>query len=227
MDIRASTPASPLQMYRALVGIGVVCSLLIVSAYEFTKPLIDANKAEALERAIFTVLPSAKSSRTFLLDAEAFKVAEGVPVGAKVYAGYNQDSELVGLAIEAAGMGYADTIRVLYGYTFERDAITGLVVLESKETPGLGDRIEKDPKFLKNFEALDVRLSADAQGLAHPVEAVKNGTKTQPWQVDGITGATISSKAIAGLLDVSANKWVPKVKSRRADFSGVAKEVRP
>ena len=41
-----------------------------------------------------------------------------------------------------------------------------------------------------NFEALDVALSADGQSLAHPVEAVKSGAKTAPWQVDGITGAT-------------------------------------
>ena len=46
-------------------------------------------------------------------------------------------------------------------------------VLASKETPGLGDKIEKDAAFLANFEALDVAGAADGQTLQHPIEAVK------------------------------------------------------
>ena len=46
-------------------------------------------------------------------------------------------------------MGYQDVIRILlYGYSPEHQAIVGMRVLESRETPGLGDKIEKDPAFL-------------------------------------------------------------------------------
>ena len=45
-------------------------------------------------------------------------------------------------------MGYQDVIRVLYGYSFAEEAVVGIRVLESKETPGLGTRIETDPDFL-------------------------------------------------------------------------------
>ena len=50
-------------------------------------------------------------------------------------------------------MGYQDVIRVLYGYSFDTEAIIGIRVLESKETPGLGDKIETDPDFLGQLEA--------------------------------------------------------------------------
>ena len=106
-------------------------------------------------------------------------------------------------------MGYQDVIRVLYGYSFEQQAVIGIRVLESKETPGLGDRIETDSEFLLNFERLDTALSADGSRVEHPIEGVKHGRKEQPWQIDGITGATISSIAIADILNRSTSHWVP------------------
>ena len=105
-------------------------------------------------------------------------------------------------------MGYQDVIRVLYGYDPAREIIVGFKVLDSKETPGLGDKITKDPKFLANFEALQVKLNATRSALEHPIEVVK-GTKHAPWQVDAITGATISSNAIGKLLNQSTEQRLP------------------
>jgi electron transport complex protein RnfG len=135
-----------------------------------------------------------------------------------VYAGYDDQRSLVGLAVEAQGMGYQDVIRLLYGYSFADDAIVGIRVLESKETPGLGDKIETDPDFLENFRRLDVSLTADGTTVAHPIESVKRGEKEQPWQVDAITGATISSKAIANILSKSTAYWVPRIRRGLDDF---------
>ncbi|NIN72539.1 MAG: FMN-binding protein, partial [Gemmatimonadetes bacterium] len=165
--------------------------------------MIERNKAEALQRAIFQVLPDARSSATFRLIAEErFEPLVGAaePGDPLVYAGYDENQRLIGLAVEAQGMGYQDVIRVLYGYSFAEDAIVGIRVLESKETPGLGDRIETDPDFLENFKRLDVSLTEDQSRPANPIEAVKHGKKEHPWQVDAITGATISSNAIAAIL---------------------------
>ncbi len=220
----ASPPAPPSiwHMYRAMVGVGVFCGLLIVSVYQVTLPVIERNKAEALQEAIFHVLPDASTSSTFYLDGSSgFKLLEGAGPGEQlVYAGYDDAHQLVGLAVEAQGMGYQDVIALIYGYSFAEQAIIGIQVLESKETPGLGDRIETDPAFLENFKHLDVSVRGDGSALAHPVVPVKHGEKTQPWEVDGITGATISSVAIANLLDRSAQYWVPKIQSNLRDFQG-------
>ena len=94
-------------------------------------------------------------------------------------------------------------------------------MLESKETPGLGDKIEKDPDFTANFERLDVTLTEDLSTLVHPIEAGKHGRKTDPWQVDGITGATISSFAIGNILNQSASQWVPLIRRNLETFREV------
>jgi electron transport complex protein RnfG len=224
----APTPEAPTSeapprvwpMYRALVGVGLLCGLLIVSVYEITRPVIARNRAEALERAIFQVLPTARSSATFrLVEDERFEALEGSPGdGPTAHAGYDGDGRLVGLAVEAEGMGYQDVIRLIYGYSFADDAVVGIRVLESRETPGLGDKIETDAAFLENFERLDVSLTEDLAGIVNPIEFVKPGEKEHPWQVDGITGATISSVAIADILSRSTAFWIPKLRRRLDDF---------
>ena len=204
-------PAWP--MYRALVGVGLVCGLLIVTVFVLTGPVIARNEAAALQAAVFQVLPGAVSSRSFTLagDGNLRPAVDGDDPQATVHAGYDAMGELLGIAIPAQGMGYQDVIRILYGYSPADEAIVGMQVLASKETPGLGDKIEKDPAFLANFRALDVALTADGQSLAHPVSVVKSGAKTSPWQIDGITGATISSKAIGNMLRHSTAYWVPRL----------------
>ena len=207
-------------MYRAMVGIGLFCGVLLVGAYEITKPIIERNKAEALARAIFQVLPEAASSKTFVLkDDGRFELLQGKPSGQTiVYGGYDASERLVGIAIEAAGMGYQDTIRLIYGYSFEKDAIVGIQVLDSKETPGLGDKIIVDAEFLKNFERLDVKLVEDGSRLAHDIVTVKKGQKTEAWQIDAITGATVSSNAIGNILNRSAGRFVPAIRAHLDDL---------
>lgn len=212
-------PAAAWPMYRALVGIGMLCGLLIVFVFAGTRPVIEANRAAALERAVFAVLPAATTRLTFVLTpAGGFERAADAK-GERIHAGFDQAGRLVGVAIEARGMGYADTIGLLYGYAPARDAIVGMQVLTSKETPGLGNKIESDGDFLANFEALDVRLDNSGTALRNPIETVKKGKKTEPWQVDGITGATVSSKAIGNILATSSARWVPLIRQRRADLN--------
>jgi electron transport complex protein RnfG len=201
-----NAPRPVWQLYRALVGVGVASALLIAAAFAATAPIIERNRAAALERAVLQVVPGAE--RFIRHDLEQ-----------PVYAAYDADGRLVGLALEAQTMGYQDTVRILYGYQPEQQAVIGMQVLESRETPGLGDRIETDPDFRANFTALDVRLVDDGDALAHPIELVKPGAKTRPWQIDAISGATISSAAIATMLRDSTAYWVPRLHGRRAEFA--------
>ena len=116
-------------------------------------------------------------------------------------------------------MGYADIIRILYGYDPAEQAVIGFYVLESKETPGLGDKIEKDQDFLANFEKLDVSLSDNESGLKNLILTVKSGEKQQPWEIDGITGATISSRAIGKMLGESTQHWIPLIYREKAQLA--------
>jgi electron transport complex protein RnfG len=68
---------------------------------------------------------------------------------------------------------------------------------------------------------LDVSLSADGSAIANPIVAVKSGKKENDWEIDGITGATISSVAIANLLNKNTSYWVPRLRANLDDFRNV------
>ncbi len=206
--VAAPTPGG--RMVLAMGSIGLIAGSLLVLVYVWTLPAIERNRAEALERAIFEVLPEARETATFAVaDGGLAPAGETEPGTQRIHAGYAADGRFVGAAIEASGQGFQDTLRVLYGYAPDCECIVGFTVLESKETPGLGDKIETDPKFTANFAALDVQLDPATGELRNPIVLVKPGQKTEPWQIDAITGATISSRAVANILHDSTAVTVP------------------
>ncbi|MEO1260993.1 MAG: FMN-binding protein [Bacteroidota bacterium] len=216
-----SNSASSGKMLRAMVGIGILCALMIVLTYEGTLPRVTRLKAEALERAIFKVIPGTEKTSAFRYEENnGFSaVGDGEKTGKIIYAGYDKNEQLTGVAIEASGMGYADVIRILYGYDFTRQAVVGFYVLESKETPGLGDKIEKDENFLSNFIALDASLNDDLTNLKNKIIPVKSGAKKNKWEVDCITGATISSRTIGEIIGESTEEWVPVIFKNKEAFN--------
>ncbi len=222
-----TSSAQTIRVYSVVFSVGIVCSLAIVTVHELTRPIIAGHKIALRRTSILDVLPDAVTIGTyhFAETTGQFQPAATDATGSDlVFAGYDRNGELIGIAIEARGMGYQDSIGLLYGYSFDKQAIVGIRILESRETPGLGDRIETDASFSKNFERLDVALDSDGTQLAHAIEFVKPGTKTAQWQIDGITGATISSGAIAGMLRESAAYWIPRVYPHRNDFLPSAME---
>ena len=205
-------------MYRAIVGIGAFCALLIVTVYQATAERIADNKARFLSNAVAQVLPASRSTVEVNLDSNGVLVAAAEPANLPVFLGYGEAGDLVGAVITAQGMGYQDNITVLFSYSFDLEAIVGFKVLESKETPGLGDKVEIEPHFLANFEALDTRLNEEGTELANAIVTVKEGEKTEPWQLDGITGATITSDAIGAILNRGSSDWLPALERDAREF---------
>ncbi len=166
---------------------GLLSGLIIVSVYEATLPTITAYKAKVLREAVFKVLPGIDSLRRLAYrDNQLVAVDKEEKDQEAVFGGYDARGKLVGFAIPGAGPGFQDTIRLLYGYLPEKRKVVGMEILESRETPGLGDKIYKDAAFVANF----ADLSIDPE-----IVTVKKGRKSAPNEVDAITGATISSKA--------------------------------
>jgi len=205
-------------MVTTMGAIGLLAGILIVLTYQLTFPVIKHNKAVALEKAIFEVVPGAASKQTFYRDGAELKILEGENDAVrKYYAAYGEDGQLAGIAVEAAGQGFQDILRILYGYSTECNCIVGMKVLESKETPGLGDKIETDPDFRANFEALSVALDEERKAVLHPIVMAKHGEKSNDWEVEAITGATISSRAIATILRESSADVIPTIE-QNVDF---------
>ena len=187
---------SSTRMILTLGSVGLVASILLVVTYTVTLPYIEANQAAYLLASIRDVLPEAETNVAWTIDGESVSRDEATS-GPRIFAGFTADSVLYGFAIEAQGQGYADVIRIIYGYRPDCACIIGMKVLESRETPGLGDKIGTDPAFRSNFDSLDVRI--DDGGIA----LIKQVGKSNPWEIDAISGATISSQAITDILNAS------------------------
>lgn len=205
--------ASSTRMVLVMGAVGLIASFLLVATYVLTAPYIAANRAALLEEAIFDVLPGSTQKVVFeLTDEGEFVLVESNDAeGRHLYAGYDENSRLIGVAIEAEGQGFQDKLRLIYGYMPECECVVGMQVLESTETPGLGDKIETDEAFQSNFDSLDVRLETGGRTLLHDVTLVKRATETRPWEIAAITGATISSEAVAEIIDESAAELLPHI----------------
>jgi len=179
---------------------GLLSGVAIASVHEITQPRIQSNKALALREAVFHVVPGADSIQACTLRDGRIAVlgpGEDTPDLA-VYATFDAQGAPIGYAIPAEGAGFQDAIKLLFGYEPRTQRIVGMQVLESRETPGLGDKIIKDAHFLENFSALD------ASGT---LVLVKKGAKAHAHEVDAITGATISSRAVVRILNDALDTW--------------------
>ncbi len=204
MNAPAATAApSSLRLVLTLGIAGLLSGMAIIGIYETTLPTITANKARELQEAVLKVLPGVTQMQALVYrDGELVVVAEPDKDEPVIYGGHDAQGDFVGYAVPAAGPGFQDTIALLYGYMPADRQVVGMEILESRETPGLGDKIYKDADFVAEFSAL----------LVDPeIVAVKKGTKTGPNQVDAITGATISAKAVVRIINEAHTAWSDKV----------------
>ena len=195
-----------------MTAVATVCGLLIVIVYQLTGPAIARNQAKIIQDSVNEVLTAATRQAAFAVDITNGSIIANPDAQSslpKIYAGYDDTGGLVGIAIEASGRGYQDIIRVLYSYSPDCACINGFKVLEHKETPGLGEKIITDADFQANFEHLDATLDPATHEPANAIVTVKHGTKSEPWQIDAISGATISSKAIGKLMQASTDEMLP------------------
>jgi len=163
---------------------------MLVLSFQATQPTIAAHKEEMLRRAVLEVLK------------EPARFEEIEVKGERVYAGYDAGDRCVGYAIVSAAPGFQDTVRVIFGYDPATKTLLGMKVLESKETPGLGDRIEKEP-FVSEFT-----------GAKTPLVGIKGGGGGEG--IDMITGATISSRTVIGIINRALERLAPELGRREA-----------
>jgi len=203
-DKAAPKEVSTFRLVATLAVAGVLAGLLIVLVNLHTKPIIDKYKAEQLKLAVYEVLPGVESYDTwYLVDG---KLSMTLPAGAKeseykrLYVGHDSSGKTHGVAISRGESGFQDVIMVIFGFDPSSGKLSGMKILDSKETPGLGDKIFKDMEFVNQFFA----------GPETPLLGVKKGSgKGEPNEIDMITGATISSKAVIGIINHALEEWKP------------------
>jgi H+/Na+-translocating ferredoxin:NAD+ oxidoreductase subunit G len=162
-------------------------------------PTIEANKInETLERVPVLVFGAAHATELSQSGMAIDPITVGVEKAGKTVR-YNvyetkSDGKLAGWVVKTAGQGYADKIEMLIGLDPKIEKITGIFVLDQKETPGLGNKIVTD-EWRSQF--LD-------KSTADPLATVK-GKASAGNEIDAITGATISSKAVTDIINAAVN----------------------
>lgn len=177
------------QLARFGIVLGTIClaaTLVLAFTYEMTKPKIEeAMRAEERE-ALRTIMPEADSFDPKSLDG--FEYFDAV-----------KSSSVIGYCLKVTGSGYGGYMRMIVGVD-KSGIIKGVRVLEHQETPGLGSKVtevhpgESEPYFLRQFKG------RRAGGLV-----VKR-------DIDIITGATISSKAVTDAINDSVSSFLTKMK---------------
>jgi electron transport complex protein RnfG len=120
-----------------------------------------------------------------------------------VFLGYGENGEPIGFAITGGEFGFQDIIDLIFGYDPETGTVIGMKVLANKETPGLGDKIVKDSAFVAEFD-----------GPEAPLAGVKSGRATGAAnEVDMITGATISSRAVIAIINHRLERLGPMLEA--------------
>lgn len=204
--VRAQVPAWKLVLTLGIAG--ALAGLLLVFVDQATRDQIRENRRRAVREAVAEVLGQPARVASFTVtDAGLERDAEpNYEVNTerldRVFAGYADDEgkELIGFALAYQRTGFQDAIRLIFGYDPRTKKVLGVKVLEHKETPGLGDKIEKEP-FLGPIRGQELDLIA-----------VKPGKGTGgPSEVDTVTGATISSGWVIKIINEAATKVGPRI----------------
>ncbi|RLC33877.1 MAG: FMN-binding protein [Deltaproteobacteria bacterium] len=104
----------------------------------------------------------------------------------------DMDGKCVGWVVKTNGQGYADKIELLIGLAPDAETITGLFILDQKETPGLGNKIVTE-KWRSQFigKPTGTRLTVTKTGAVTDTE------------INAVTGATISSRSAINIINTA------------------------
>ena len=171
-----------------LAGLAAVCTALVALTHSGTAPRIAANEQAYLEQSLQPVLQGleydgklSESTITIPLP-HSLPGKEDVPVY-RVYAG---GEAVAALFVVRAMDGFSGPIRLLIGIEANGN-ITGVRVLEHRETPGLGDLIESDKSdWIEQFRG---------RSLTSP-DSSRWAIRRDGGDFDQLTGASITPRSV-------------------------------
>ena len=211
-----------------IVVLAVICAaagLALGSAYRATRDRISAQQEQERIEALTVVLPDADKDgfREVSVPKSAPEELPAFAKDGKYYEAYDKplsdsSGKLVGYALEAAGSGYGGAIRVTVGVDPKAEIVRGIKITFQQETPGLGTNCVA----VKTEDTLwDVLLGkAKQSGPSEPwFQAQFRGKIADSFvkvsnkyeNIDGLTGATITTNAVADAVVEAVKEFREKV----------------
>jgi len=117
----------------------------------------------------------------------------------EIYKGTYDDQPIGTAVIGSSEKGYSGLVKIMVGFNPD-ESIKNIVVLEQKETPGLGTKMKGD-KFLRQFRG--------KKPSEYNVMPTKDG-----GDVDALTGATITTRAFGEATQMAYDIFVETNKSK-------------
>ena len=196
-------------MLKPTISLFVIC-VAVAAALAFT--YLGTKDAKSLREELETK----NTMKEVLPEAEKFESIKDISALAgsrpdfsiikDAYKGFKEKS-LAGYVFLIENKGYAGIIKISVGID-KTGKITGVKIGENNETPGLGAKAAEEP-FISQFKGLTP---------AEKLKVVKNG-KTKPEEIEAISGATITSKAVVGAVQ-AAVEMASKINKTNEGVSG-------
>lgn len=155
----------------SLFLICVVVAIALSLTNSFTKDKIKENEQQTKEESMKTVCSEAKTFN---------EIDEG-----SIYEGLDDSGNVVGYAISTSANGYGGQINVMTGFTKDGKISAIDVFYNDDETPGLGKNTSEE-SFTNQFKGKDAKGDL----------IVSKDYSNEGQQVDAVTSATISSRAV-------------------------------
>jgi electron transport complex protein RnfG len=169
-----------------LAAFAILGSSLVGFSYESTHEQILQNQRETLRRQINEVFPEAQHDNIVIDDFVTIKEGELGDDSVKVYRAKLKQKPTGLIYSPVSADGYSGDILLTIAID-ENNQVTGVRVLQHKETPGLGDKIEtRRSGWIKSFEGTS---------LTSP-RVEKWAVKRDGGDFDQFTGATITPRAV-------------------------------
>ncbi|MBT8099692.1 MAG: electron transport complex subunit RsxG [Gammaproteobacteria bacterium] len=171
-----------------LAVIAAICTALVAGTYQMTAARIAANEKALLERSLQPALAGVFYDSSVTESRLILEPPHGLPGTdpALIYRVYSKQQAVAALFVVTARGGYSGPIRILLGVDMD-GVVTGLRILEHRETPGLGDRIESSRS--------DWVLQFDGRSIGDPV-ITGWSIKGDGGEFDQLTGASITPRAV-------------------------------
>ena len=155
--------------------------LVSISLLAFTDHITEAKREEQREKRVMEML------------SDMFPAMSQYELDDEIYSVYDE-TDFIGYAYITQGKGYGGYIDILVGLEDE-NTIKGINIIKHSESPGLGARITEDD-YRDQYTGLDITDSK---------------MNFDGGQIDSITGATISSKAVADAVRTTALEKVQEL----------------
>ena len=171
-----------------LALIGAICAAMVATTFMLTRDRIAMNERAWLESSLEPALGNLKFDggvTDSMLIIGAPHQLPG-PDDAVIYRVYTSEKPAAALFAVTARDGYAGAIKFLLGVEYD-GTVTGLRILQHRETPGLGDRIVSSRS--------DWVFQFDGHSLGDPDVATWM-IKRDGGQFDQLSGASVTPRAV-------------------------------